>query len=364
MSLYKPKDSPYWHFDFVVKGRRFYGSTGVAEKTAARSIEAAERLKAVTGALKRPHMSVDVATEKYYQEKGKHLASSATVNYQLDNLVDGLKAATLLADVDGGTLAEYVARRRANVSNASVNREIELLRRVYKRADKVWRVDVGEMPNWSEILLPEPEGRVRELTDAEEGRLFAELRPDFHAMARFAIWTGLRLSNVIGLRWDQVDFDAKVIRLKVKSRKPGGEARVLPITPLLMALLQGERRRHKEFVFTYECHRRRPERRRGDRYPFTKTGWRRPWKAALSQAKVSDFRFHDTRHTAATRVLRVSGNLKLTKDMLGHRNIATTARYAHVLVDDVARAMEATQSRTIPEAVAGGESKALIANAK
>ncbi len=51
MSIYKPKNSPNWHFDFQVKGLRFHGSTGTANKAAARQIEAKKRIDAATGAL-------------------------------------------------------------------------------------------------------------------------------------------------------------------------------------------------------------------------------------------------------------------------------------------------------------------------
>src|SRR5262249_30096541 len=64
-------------------------------------------------------------------------------------------------------------------------------------------------------------------------------------------------------------------------------------------------------------------------------------------AGVADFRIHDLRHTGATRTLRASKNLRAVKEMLGHADIKTTMRYAHVLVDDVAEAMTA---RVIDEA--------------
>ena len=109
---------------------------------------------------------------------------------------------------------------------------------------------------------------------------------------------------------------------------------------------------HPKFVFTYVCKRSRGQRRKGERYPFSQGGWRRDWGKALRAAGIEDFRFHDTRHTAATRTLRVTGNLKVVQDMLHHADIATTARYAHATTKDVREAMEAAQSRNTPEAAA------------
>lgn len=359
MSLYKPKNSPYWHFDFVHKHRRFHGSTGTADKSAARAVEAAERVAAGQGVRKRPAMTLDIAANRFYEERAKHQTSHKTAWYQIGNLVDGLGKDLLLSEIDGDRLSRYVARRRATVANSSANREIELLRAVMRRADKVWKADVGEMPDWGAIMLPEADERIRELGAAEEAALFAALRNDFKPMIRFAIWTGIRLSNVIDLTWRQVDFGAAVIRLKIKSKKPGGDWHVVPLTPMVAALLQVERGNHDTRVFTYECARSRQGRRKGLRYPFTQTGWRRPWRAALKAAGVTDFRFHDTRHTAATRTRREGGDLKVIQKMLGHKRIETTARYAHVGLDDVRAAMERAQSRNIPEVDSHGVTKQL-----
>ena len=77
--------------------------------------------------------------------------------------------------------------------------------------------------------------------------------------------------------------------------------------------------------------------------PITKEGFKTEWRRSLHRSGVENFRFHDTRHTAATRTLR-TGNLKVVQQMLGHENIATTAKYAHAMVDDMRAAMEAANS--------------------
>lgn len=58
-------------------------------------------------------------------------------------------------------------------------------------------------------------------------------------------------------------------------------------------------------------------------------------KAAMVAAGIEDFRFHDLRHTFATRLLRHTGNLKLVSRLLGHTQVETTMRYAHVMLDDM-----------------------------
>src|SRR5262249_52481361 len=147
------------------------------------------------------------------------------------------------------------------------------------------------------------------LSAEEETRLFAALRPDYHAMFRFALVTGVRLGNVVALTWRQIDWDARAIVFRVKSKRPGGEIHYLPVTASVAEILSLERGRHPERVFTYVCDRNRYDprqgivQRKGARYPFTHDGWRKAWKAALQTAGIDDFRFHDLRHTAGTRAL-------------------------------------------------------------
>lgn len=360
MSVYKPKASPYWHYDFVIAGTRFHGSAGTTSRRAAEAVEARLRTEAARSAAKRkPDLTLDHAAARYWDEVARHQASAKTTEYQLANLCRGLGTTTLLGDIASPALVAYVSKRRADVSDSSVNREIELLRRILRRADRAWRVDVGEPIDWKAVFLHEPEGRTRELTQAEEARLFEHLRQDLHPLVRFAIITGVRLQNALSLTWAQVDFDANVIRFMQKSRKPGGEIHLIPLVPELVALLSIERGRHPTRVFTYEVRRGRGERKRSTRHPFTVTGWRRAWARALKAAGIEDLRFHDLRHTAATRTLRATQNLKVVQRLLGHRDIATTSRYAHAMLDDVAAGMIAVISRNSPEAVKAKSTKPL-----
>ncbi len=360
MSIYKPKNSPYWHYDFVIQGVRFHGSTGTTSKSAARTVEARERAAAAQRrGRKRQPITLNEAAGRYWTETAAHQASAATTEYQLANLCGGLGRGTALADINDDAIADYVARRRADVADASVNRETQLLRRLFVRADRTWRRDIGEMPDWRALMLAEPAGRVRELTPAEEAALFAALRPDFHPFVRFCLLTGVRLANALTLTWAQVDYGAAMITLRTKSRRPGGDVHTVPITQAVRVLLANERGRHPIFVFTYECARSRGKRRKGERYPFSQGGWRRDWTRALQAAGIADFRFHDTRHTAATRLLRACGNLAVVRDLLGHADITTTSRYAHVTKDDVRAAMEAAASRNSPEAAGDDAHKQL-----
>jgi integrase len=80
------------------------------------------------------------------------------------------------------------------------------------------------------------------------------------------------------------------------------------------------------------------------RYPMTVSGVATAWKRLRKRAGVEGFRFHDFRHDVGAKLLRETGNLKLVQRALNHRSIKSTLRYAHVLDDEVADAMESRLS--------------------
>lgn len=98
-----------------------------------------------------------------------------------------------------------------DVSNATANRMLSLLRAVLRRAVSHWDV-LEKAPQFS--LLREPSRRVRFLTRAEAARLIVELPEHLADMAVLSLSTGLRASNVTGLQWSQVNLDRVVTRLE------------------------------------------------------------------------------------------------------------------------------------------------------
>ena len=215
------------------------------------------------------------------------------------------------------------------------------------RARKFWSVALPNEPHWSTHILTEPRERVRELRADEKRRIEHVESEDYRRVRLFAQITGLRLREVVTLTWSQLDFDLKVIRVVGKGDLP----HVVPITAELEALLLPLKGHHPELVFTFVAERtyRNVKAGReyvaGERYPITYAGLSSTYRRAFAKADIKDFRWHDLRHTAATRIMRETGNLKLTSKLLGHASVTTTARYAHVDLEDVRAGMEAVAKR-------------------
>ena len=299
-------------------------------------------------------MSLDAAIGRYWEEVGKHAAKSDDLFLNLERIQDWIGADTALEDITTEMVSALVARRRGEyrwgnpkkglVSASTVNRSFTMvLRRVLTRARTVWQIPLRELI-WADLFLDEPKERVRELSIDEEIRLEAAELPGYTTLRKFAQLSGLRRRAAL-ITWSQVRWAESYIEIE----KKGGDPQRLPITRDIRDLLWPlwmKRDQTVDAVFLYVAQTTKVEPRTkrvikaGESYPITYNGWQSAHKNACRRAKVVGFRIHDERHTAATRTLRGSGDLAAVQKLLGHSDVKTTMKYAHVMDEDLRRAME------------------------
>lgn len=356
MSVYQPKGSPFYHYDFQWRGHRFHGSTKATSRREAERVERAERERAKqhvaeTTAAGKLRLDLDYVIGRYWTEVGQHHAGASNTWRDLCRLQDHLGSTKLLSDITDDDVAKLVAWRRGQrvirskdakpddcpfVSAATVNRSTtEVLKKLFTRA-KAWGVRFDYEPAWKKHWLKEPKERVRELLEDEADKLDAAMRDDYQPLFAFVRATGLRQKECVLLRWSEVNWQTRQI---VKAGK-GQETVTVPITDTVRQILWPLQGHHPEFAFTYVARRTRGRYIKGQRYPLTLSGTKTRWRRTRKAAGVTDFRFHDFRHDFGTKLLRETGNLKLAQRALNHADIKTTVRYAHVLDDEVADAME------------------------
>jgi integrase len=349
MSVYKPKGSPFYHYDFQWRGRRVHGSTKRTDRREAQAVERTERerVKHTSASATSAGMTLDDAAGRYWHEAGQHHAGADNTERDLARLIKYFGAARPIDTITGDEVAKLVAWRRGHkvtntghlIAAGTVNRSTtELLRRLFTRA-KVWGVRFDREPAWRKHMLPEPEERVRELHDDEAERLDAIMRDDYAPLFDFVRATGQRKTECFTLRWSEINWETRQIIRKGK----GGRKIVVPITDTVRAILWPLRGHHPDRVFTYVVQRTQGGKVRGERHPITKGGLNTRWRRTRIAAGLIDFRFHDFRHDFATKLLRDCNNLKIVQKALGHRDIKTTSRYAHVIDDDVAAALDRVQ---------------------
>jgi hypothetical protein len=367
MSVFRVKKSPYYQFDFQIKGYRFYGSTEETNERDAKEVEKAKRAEAkrlVKEAVEagRKPMTVGAACKRWWNEVGQH-GSDPDLERALDWLAGQIGPIVALHNVNDDLISQAIEARRGHVmragrdakgkqlyrpiSNRTVNKTVpSLLRRVMNRARKAWSVTILKEPSWEEHFLPERKRPVREITLAEDAALDEIESREYAELREFAEIMGLRRKELL-LKWTQVDFNLSTIAIIGK----GGVPAILPLTRRAYEILWGLRGNDPMHVFTFIAQRTRrcPKTNRefikGKRYPMTYygigTNRRRKWpKAGV------DARLHDTRHTTGQRTLRTTGNLKLVQTLLRHTEISTTAKfYTDTTFADLRAGMESVESQ-------------------
>jgi integrase len=282
--------------------------------------------------------------DRYIDEYAKPYKKLRTVEEDERNLRLHIKP-TLgklkLKDITPAHIAKFHAKGRDTPTNA--NRCRALLSHLFKMAE-VW----GERPPGSNpCRYVEKFGerkRERFISAEELARLAdalerAEGKEPTSAIAaiRLLILTGCRLSEILSLRWQWIDFERGCLILP--DSKTG--AKTVPLgAPALRTLAELPRQEGSPYVLPAE---------RGDGH-FV--GIQRPWQRVRGAAGLDDVRIHDLRHSFASIAVSGGDSLYLVGKVLGHRQSRTTERYAH-LKDDPLRAVANRTSERIAAIMQG-----------
>lgn len=220
-------------------------------------------------------------------------------------------------------IEETLGHLKAKTSGSTANRFHALISSVYKFAVKAGRVAVN--PASKLKRFKENDSRVRWLRAEEEAKLRDAFVCDEHEWEfELALYTGMRRGEQFGLLWSNVDFDNK--RLTVKGKT--GQRRIRLNTKAIAALRKLEQLTGKK---KYVC---------PDAGDDVKRDGRRWFEDACKKAGVTDFHWHDLRHTFASRLVMRGADLVSVKDLLGHKDIKMTMKYSHLAPSHLDEAVE------------------------
>lgn len=221
-----------------------------------------------------------------------------------------------------------------NLSEVSVNRYHQFLKAVINKV-KLWGLYDGDNPASKVSLANErPFWRDRYLNQDEINRLLKVCCPTIAPIVSTAIYTGLRKGELLGLKVREVNFKSETIMLP-KTKGGGGEWVPMPseLIQVLTPLLTGKR--SEEFV-------------------FSSINFDNRWRQAKKDANLLDIHFHDLRHTYASHMVQITGNMAVVQKLLRHRKSEHTQRYAHLAPQQLKTsvAMFAAQIKAVPYAPA------------
>jgi len=324
MSLYKRPDSRIWWAAIrLPDGSRVCRSSGTANRQ-----QAQEWLDHVRADLwrvhrlgERPSYTWQQAVVRWCREKAhKATAQGDRAKFQW---LDGHFRGRLLHTITRDEIQAIGEAKARESSRATANRYLALVRAVLRRAAGPWQW-IEKAP--AVTLYPEAKRRVRWLTKEEVTRLLQALPPHQRQLARFALATGLRQANVLGLRWSDVDLDRRTAWVHADEAK-GREAIGVPLNEEAIAVLREEFGKHHDRVFTF---RRRP-------LANANTS---AWKNALRRAGIKHFRWHDLRHVWATWHVMAGTTLAELQELGAWKSEAMVKRYAHFAPEQLRKAAD------------------------
>ena len=229
-----------------------------------------------------------------------------------------------LIDISKTDIAIGLKELPNRLSNTTVNKYKAAASVVFSYACREY--DLPENPARHIRSLTEPVGRIRFLSNNERKRLYRACRASkwtkLYLLVLMAITTGARKGELINLRWSDIDLDRKTAYVETTKN---GQPKVMPLTDDVVTELTRFRDQESELIFNSEIKPDKP-------YEFYKL-----WKKALKLAEIEDFRFHDLRHTTASYLAQSGASLLEIADVLNHKQIQMTKRYAHLCLDHKAK---------------------------
>jgi len=327
MSIYRRNKT--WWYSITINGKTHRGSCQTEDEKLA--LEFHDRLRAE---IWRGKVVKDIQKRSVSEAISRFLRERATKRSWRDDQRYGewwLKrfgsvGVRLLEEVTPDVVAQIrdkelgrVTRLGRTVSPGTVNRRLAFLRSVINAAAKEW-LWLGFAPKFR--LIPGETQRRRFLTPTEVKRLVEVLPQPYADMATFAVATGMRQSNVLGLQWDQVDLQHRKAVFPHEVMK-NGLPFSCPLNETAINVIKRWTGKHEVLVFS----------QRGRRVTGVPS---RMWADALEKAGLVDVRWHDLRHTWAS-LMRQSGvSLSDLRELGGWESHQMVDRYAHLNVEHLA----------------------------
>jgi site-specific recombinase XerD len=307
-----PDSGVWWIQYFDASGRRRREKVG-AKKAAIKLVEK-RRTQAREGVKMPENLRAKPATFADLAERAKAYSKANKRSYDHD--VQRMKHLTeefgnrTAEDITRGDIQKWLDSKAEDWSIATRNRHLALLKLTFRLAEEDGTVKTN--PARLVRQSKEDNGRVRYLSDAEDATLRAVIQksyvdhlPEFEV----AVMTGMCQGEQFSRQWNDIDFDAGTIRLQISKN---GKCRFIHLNTRALAAL---RMLHAQSVGS------------GPVFPNKKPRW---FTDAVREAKLEDFTWHDLRHTFASRLVMAGVDIRTVQELMGHKSITMTMRYAHL----------------------------------
>jgi len=265
-----------------------------------------------------------------YEINGKKsLRRAKQLSAHLAEEFQGIRA----SEITSQRVQDYISHRlKDSISNATINRELAALKRMFRLASQqtpplVLVTSIPHIPH-----LREDNVRTGFFTEEEYKVLRAALPDHLKVTFIIAYWTGMRAGEILGLQWDQVDLEAGLLRLEPGTTK-NGRGRMIPLVAEAREVL----RRWRDFTLrryptcAWVCH------YRGKRMERVQN---KTWDAACAMVGLEAKLFHDLRRTAIRNMVKAGISERVAMAISGHRTRSVFDRYNVVAERDILDSMQ------------------------
>ena len=333
---YRRKDSSVFWVSYVLPGgNRVRRSTGTTDRKEAEALEHKWNLEVYQGKNwgTEPERTFEELMLEYLRETQPKKRAAERDIYsakQLRKVFSGM----VLQEINAEAISEYKRKRtKDGIADTTIGKELRLLSAAFNYARKEWG---WEIPNPVQGRCPkEGPGRIRWITRKEANKLIAAARssraPWLADLIELGLNSGMRIGEMLGLEWNRVDLGQRLIYLDPKHQKNKSSGSV-PINDSAKDVLMSRFRfvqKHcpgTEWVFCDW---------RGNQIQSVK----KSFKTACEHAGIKDFRLHDLRHTCAAWLVQAGVPIRTVSEVLRHKDIKTTMRYAHLAPENLREAV-------------------------
>ena len=217
-------------------------------------------------------------------------------------------------------------RLKKGNSKSTVNRYLQLMGKMFNLAMEEGYLEENPARKVKPFSEKDTQ-KERILTEAEEEKLMQNCSSNLKPIITVALNTGMRRAEILGLTWNQVDLEARMIKVE---RTKSGRVRYMPINDDLFKQILKLKSDNGQSPFVFL----NPETKR----PFL--DMKTPFKRACRISGIEGMRFHDLRHTFASRLVANGIDVETVRDLLGHHSILVTQRYVHSTDERKRKAVE------------------------
>lgn len=309
-----------WSYSFSCNGSRFRKVVGLS-KQECESVACGLRDKVRRegfGLRTMKNIFFEAAAQEHLEQYSKaNKRSWKSDKSSLKKLAGSFKG-KFLAGITAADIEKHRAERRKEVSGPSVNREMACLSTMMRRAQKDGKIDHNPVAGVSKY--PESPPRARFLDNTEMVRFVELASPRVRSFFKFALITGMRLSEIRLMRWSELDFKARTIRIPAehaKSKRP----RTIPMDDACHEILMSQERKAETVFFNESTLRPIASVQRAFAAVCRRGDFNKPGQERLT--------FHSLRHSAISGWIRHGVDLITARNLAGHGDIRITAGYCH-----------------------------------